>query len=49
MLEFETALKAGPAAVASLLHENERSTVALLKLEKYWQPTPFPFELAGKP
>ena len=32
------------AAVAALLREWEAYTVRKLKLEKYWQPTPFPFE-----
>ena len=32
------------AAVATLLREWEAYTAKKLKLEKYWQPTPFPFE-----
>lgn len=44
LVRLETALGQGPSAVLDLLRENERNTVAMLHLEKYWQPTPFPFE-----
>jgi hypothetical protein len=33
------------AGIAAKLHEWEAYTVKQLKLEKYWQPTPFPIEL----
>jgi hypothetical protein len=33
------------AGIASKLHEWEAYTVKQLKLEKYWQPTPFPIEM----
>jgi hypothetical protein len=48
LVKLDQALQTSPAAVLELLRENERNTVAMLKLEKYWQATPFPFELAGK-
>ncbi len=31
--------------LARVLHDTEAYMVKLLKLEKYWQPTPFPIEL----
>ena len=34
------------AGLAALLHGWEAITVKKLGLEKYWQPTPFPLELA---
>jgi hypothetical protein len=33
------------AAIAELLHEREARSVANLKLEKFWERTPFPLEL----
>jgi hypothetical protein len=33
------------AGIAAKLHEWEAYSVKQLKLEKYWQPTPFPIEL----
>jgi hypothetical protein len=33
------------AGIATKLHEWEAYTVKELKLEKYWQPTPFPIEM----
>ena len=35
------------AGLAALLHEWEAYSVKLMKLEKLWQPSPFPLELAG--
>lgn len=32
-------------ALTEFLHQSEASTIKQLKLEKYWQPTPFPLEL----
>lgn len=32
-------------AIAKLLHQHEAESVKRLKLEKYWEPTPFPIEL----
>lgn len=33
------------AALARLLHKYEEGTIRKMKLEKYWEPTPFPIEL----
>lgn len=33
--------------LAKFLHEMEAKTVRTLKLQKYWEPTPFPLELQG--
>ncbi len=33
------------AGIAALLHEVERQSVQRLKLEKIWQPSPFPIEM----
>jgi hypothetical protein len=33
------------AGLARLLHKYEESSVRAMKLEKYWEPTPFPIEL----
>jgi hypothetical protein len=35
--------------LAKMLHAWEAQTVKNLKLEKLWQPTPFPFELQAQP
>lgn len=35
-----------PAPIAALLHEWEAMTVKVLKLERFWEPSPFPFESA---
>jgi hypothetical protein len=42
------AIAAGPEKFAAFLHAREAAAIKYEKLEKYWQPTPFPFELAGK-
>lgn len=34
-----------PAPVASLLHDWETLAVKARRIERYWEPTPFPFEL----
>jgi hypothetical protein len=34
-------------ALANFLHECEASTIKTLKLEKYWEPAPFPLELSN--
>jgi len=34
-------------AVATLLHRWEQQNVIKWKIERYWQPTPFPFETGG--
>lgn len=44
---LQYSLDESPGAVLALLRENEQHNVRMLKLEKYWQPTPFPFEVAG--
>ena len=33
--------------ISAFLHECEAYTVKQLKLEKLWQPSPFPIELEG--
>ena len=33
------------AGLAHLLHKYEEGSVRAMKLEKYWEPTPFPIEL----
>jgi hypothetical protein len=33
------------AGLARLLHKYEEGSVRIMKLEKYWEPTPFPIEL----
>lgn len=35
-----------PAPVASLLHDWEAHAVKTRRIERYWEPSPFPFELA---
>ena len=35
------------AGLAKLLHSYEAQSVKNLKIEKYWEPTPFPIELAS--
>lgn len=37
--------RGGPDAVASILHEWEAIAVQTWGVERYWQPSPFPFEL----
>ncbi len=32
-------------AIAAFLHDRERRTIAAYGLERFWRPTPFPFEL----
>ncbi len=34
-------------ALIAILHERERAAIHAMKLEKYWQPTPFPAEEQG--
>lgn len=43
---LKVALEAGQDAVLAVLRDMERHNVKMLKLEQYWQPTPFPFETA---
>jgi len=40
-------LRQRPADLIGILHEWEAGQVKLMKLEKYWQPSPFPCEIAG--
>lgn len=47
LVRLEAALAQGPEAVLALLREIEARNVAMLKLERYWQPAPFPFEVTG--
>ena len=45
LTELWPALKTdNPATIAAVLHRWEAYTVKALKLEKYWEPTPFPIE-----
>jgi hypothetical protein len=34
-------------ALIAILHEREAAAIRFMKLEKYWQPTPFPAEAKG--
>jgi hypothetical protein len=43
-MRLDAALKEGREAVLAVLRDNETRNVEKFKLEKYWQPTPFPFE-----
>lgn len=47
IFRLQRSLNEGPEAVLAVLRENERRNVSMLRLEEYWQPTPFPFEVAG--
>lgn len=40
----ETLATQDPARIAAHLHAMEAATIAHHKLQKHWQPTPFPFE-----
>jgi hypothetical protein len=42
--ELRACLDQGPRAVADHLRANELICVQTKRIEKYWQPTPFPFE-----
>jgi hypothetical protein len=42
--EFRACLDQGPNAVADHLRANELICAQSRRIEKYWQPTPFPFE-----
>lgn len=37
---------ADPTAIAAFLHDLERRTITAYGLERFWRPTPFPFERA---